>query len=129
MIITGGCRCRAVRYKIEADTDHSTPLLVSRLPIYRCGFRHRERLLPERGGESRGRSIGLYEPRRKRQPDAPAILPHMRDACVHAERCAAPHDRRARGHARRSRDRKTADNYLDFERTKLGSIRCEHPAG
>jgi hypothetical protein len=64
MIITGGCRCRAVRYKIEAD----------RITARHCWW-HRERLLPERGGESRGRSIGLYEPRRKRQPGAPAILP------------------------------------------------------
>ena len=78
-------------------TAHGTPLLASRLPIYRCGFGHSERLLPERGRECRGGAIGLNEPRRERQPRAPTILPDMRDACVHSERGAAAHDRRRVG--------------------------------
>jgi hypothetical protein len=50
----------------RCGTDHSTPLLVSRLPVYRRGFRHSERLLPERSRKGRGGVIGLHEPRRER---------------------------------------------------------------
>ena len=80
MTITGGCRCPSSALQNRCGTDHSAALLVSRLPIYRRGFRHGEHLFPERGGESRGRSVGLYEPRSERQPNAPAILTEMRDA-------------------------------------------------
>jgi len=100
MIITRRVSLRSSALQDRCGTDRSTTLLVSRLPIHRCGFRHGERVLPERGGEGRGRSVGPYEPRRKRQPNAPAILPDMRDACVQAKRCAAPRDRRTRGYPR-----------------------------
>jgi hypothetical protein len=40
-------------------------------------------------GDWRGHYRTIYEPRRKRQPDALAILPDMRDACIHAKRSAA----------------------------------------
>jgi hypothetical protein len=64
MTITGGLRSSTLQDR--GRNDHDTPLLVSRLPIYRCGFRDGKRILPERGREGRGRSIRLYEPRRER---------------------------------------------------------------
>jgi len=51
MEMTGGCLCRAVRYSISGRTHRHPHLLVPRLPIHRRRQRHREHLLPERGGD------------------------------------------------------------------------------
>ena len=62
MTITGGCRCGAVRYRIEAET----------ITTRRCWCRDCQFIgagsgtVKERGREGRGRSIRLYEPRRER---------------------------------------------------------------
>jgi hypothetical protein len=85
MTITGGLPLRSGTLHYRRGTKHGTPLLVSRLPIHRCGLWHRQRFLPKRGRQGRGQAIGLYEPRRERKPNAPPILPDMRDACLHSK--------------------------------------------
>ena len=125
MSITGGCRCRAVRYNIDAE----------RITARHCWCRDCQYIgagnvfFPSEAVQVEGALIGLHEPRSQRQPDAPAILPDMWDACVHAKRCPAAHDRRAGWHPGRPRHRQASDDNLDVKRTELGRVRSEHSEG
>ena len=64
MTITGGCRCGAVRYRIEAETITTRHCWCRDCQFIGAGSG--TVILPERGREGRGRSIRLYEPRRER---------------------------------------------------------------
>ena len=129
MTITGGCRCGAVRYRIEARAAVHPALLVPRLPIYQRGRRHGERVLPKRSGEGRRRARRLCEQGRSGNQ----MHRHFCAACgtpVFTQSEARRHYIGVRaGSPRRSGARQAADGDLDLERALLGRLRRDHPAG
>ena len=124
MPITGGCRCGAVRYTIEAERITARHCWCRDCQYIGAGSGTVNVFFPSETVMVEG---VLCEPRCERQPSAPAILSDMRNPCIHSKRGAAAPHRRARRYTRRSRGRQARHDHLDFECTELGRIRPEYP--
>jgi hypothetical protein len=127
MTITGGCRCGAVRYTIEAE----------RVTARHCWCRDCQYI-----GAGSG-TVNVFFP--SKTVTVEGVLSDFASRAasgnlVHQQFCptcrtpvftqseARLHpDRRPRRYTRRSRDRQARHDHLDFERTELGRIRSKYP--
>ena len=85
MTITGGCRCGAVRYRIEGERLTARHCWCRDCQYIGAGSGTVNVFFPSEAVKVEGALSRLYEPRRERQPHAPTILPDMRNASVHSE--------------------------------------------
>src|SRR5215470_14575768 len=70
MTITGGCRCRAVRYSIEAEAITTRHCWCRDCQYIGAGSGTVNVFFPSIRSKSRAR-FGLYKPRGERKPNAP----------------------------------------------------------
>ena len=95
-------------------------VLVQGVPIYRCRERNGQRLLQYSGVHGDRQDQRLSKCRGQWQPNAPAILPVLRNATLQRGRGASSSDLRPRGHFRRSESRQSCDDDLDVVCAPLG---------
>ena len=95
-------------------------MLVQGVPVCRRRQRNGQRVLPYGDVHGHGPHQRLPGRRGQRQPDAPAILPDVRDAALQRGRSASSSDLRSRRHFRRSRSRASCDDDLDVVCPSLG---------
>jgi hypothetical protein len=95
-------------------------VLVQGVPVSRCRQWNGQRLLPYSIVHGDGPDQRLSKCRGQWQPNAPAILPLVRDAALQRGRSAASSDLRPRRHFRRSESRQSCDDDLDIVCAPLG---------
>jgi len=99
-------------------------VLVQGLPISRCRQRNGQRLFPHSGIYGDGPDERLFECRWQWQPNAPAILPIVRDTTLQRGGGASPSDLRPCRHFRRTESCQSRDDNLDVICSALGMHRC-----
>ena len=127
MTITGGCRCGAVRYTIEAERVTARHSWCRDCQYIGAGSGTVNVFFPSETVTVEGVLSDFASRAASGNLVHRAILSDMRNACIHSKRGAAAPDRRPRRYTRRSRDRQARHDHLDFERTELGRIRSKYP--
>ena len=112
MTITGRCLCGAIRLGKSGGTGCHARVLVQGMPIYRFRQRNGQRLLPHSGVHGDREDHQLPKCRGQWQPNAPAILPDVRDAALQRGRGTASSDLRSCRHFRRSESCQSCDDDL-----------------
>ena len=99
MTLTGGCRCGAIRYSIEAEPITARHCWCRDCQYIGAGSGTVNVFFPSDAVKVEG-ALADYTNKAASGNVMHPILPNMRDAHVYAKRCAAAHDRRAPGHTR-----------------------------
>ena len=120
MTITGRCLCGAIRWEARRSPVVTRVCWCRECQYIGAGSGTVNACFRTAAFTVTGTDQRLSKCRGQWQPNAPAILPVVRDAALQRGRGAAPSDLRPRRHFRRSESRQSCDDDLDVVCAALG---------